>query len=572
VATDGRSLGIAGDPGANTQSFSYDALNRLKASSGLAAGNLDYTYDQDGNRLTKAVNAVTAATFHYDRTDELIDQVTTPTTTFAYDRFGNMTKRAEADDHQTTLAYDVGNRMLSMTPFSGNDATFTFDALGRNRARVSGGVTETYGYEGQSENAVLIDRSTGTDTTAFVADGARLAMNTGSARWSLFDLLGSTAALIDASRAITDAYRYDGFGETAASYPTVGATSNAWRFRGLLDVSPSAAPLYDMVARDYSPGQGAFTSLDSSRGSAQNPLSMNRYLYAEASPATLIDPDGHGVDCGIGETCTEAEWAGDRKRQQEYQHRKNHDNYDNDRGGDPGGSNPPKNTPKLTGPNEVDWDAVNDALSPYKVRTGRFTFEWRSPDKVEVFCRFGLIPSDQCEEYRASTVAKIASGIQIVALGVLFLGSFFDGSEEQVGDLEQEAVEGLTTEEQAILAIETEADTLVVKAESEAGIASGVEDPGEPFEGIGSRRNPVDVPPGTNKPTVINDRLFTGHALDRMQRNGIVPSAVEDTIRAGSEYPGNDPGTSLFYSAADNLSVVIDSASGRVITVRYGPP
>jgi hypothetical protein len=30
-------------------------------------------------------------------------------------------------------------------------------------------------------------------------------------------------------------------------------------------------------------------------GSAQNPLSLNRYLYALANPATLVDPDGHEV-------------------------------------------------------------------------------------------------------------------------------------------------------------------------------------------------------------------------------------------------------------------------------------
>ncbi|HET7474104.1 MAG TPA: hypothetical protein VFJ71_13325, partial [Candidatus Limnocylindrales bacterium] len=38
---------------------------------------------------------------------------------------------------------------------------------------------------------------------------------------------------------------------------------------------------------------GTFTSLDAVAGSAQDPLSMNRYLYAEANPATFIDPTGH---------------------------------------------------------------------------------------------------------------------------------------------------------------------------------------------------------------------------------------------------------------------------------------
>ncbi len=112
-------------------------------------------------------------------------------------------------------------------------------------------------------------------------------------RWSLFDQLGSTVGLIDASRVLTDAYRFDPYGETVATYPTSSGTANPWRFRGLLDLSPSSAPLYEMNARDYSPGSGTFTSLDTVMGSAMDPLTMNRYLYAEANPTTLIDPSGH---------------------------------------------------------------------------------------------------------------------------------------------------------------------------------------------------------------------------------------------------------------------------------------
>ena len=41
------------------------------------------------------------------------------------------------------------------------------------------------------------------------------------------------------------------------------------------------------------PDLGTFTSLDTVSGSAQNPLSLNRYLYAEADPATLVNTDGH---------------------------------------------------------------------------------------------------------------------------------------------------------------------------------------------------------------------------------------------------------------------------------------
>ena len=52
-----------------------------------------------------------------------------------------------------------------------------------------------------------------------------------------------------------------------------------------------------------------FTSLDTFAGAAQDPLSMNRFLYAEANPATLIDPSGHMVptmDGGGSDPNTEA--------------------------------------------------------------------------------------------------------------------------------------------------------------------------------------------------------------------------------------------------------------------------
>jgi RHS repeat-associated protein len=57
--------------------------------------------------------------------------------------------------------------------------------------------------------------------------------------------------------------------------------------------SSGPADLYDAGARYYSPGLGTFTQFDSVSGSAQNPVSMNRYLYAAANPATLVDPSGH---------------------------------------------------------------------------------------------------------------------------------------------------------------------------------------------------------------------------------------------------------------------------------------
>jgi RHS repeat-associated protein len=72
------------------------------------------------------------------------------------------------------------------------------------------------------------------------------------------------------------------------------ALPTPWRYQGrILESAPGTPDLYDFGARSYNPTLGAFTSLDSMHGSAGNPALLNGYLYANANPATLVDPDGH---------------------------------------------------------------------------------------------------------------------------------------------------------------------------------------------------------------------------------------------------------------------------------------
>ncbi len=76
--------------------------------------------------------------------------------------------------------------------------------------------------------------------------------------------------------------------------------------------------------------------------------------------------------------------------------------------------------------------------------------------------------------------------------------------------------------------------------------------------------------PVRNSPTTISGRDYTGHALDQMQNRGVMPSVVENAVQTGRVTPGNTPGTSVFFDAANQVRVVTDTASGRVITVIRG--
>ena len=128
--------------------------------------------------------------------------------------------------------------------------------------------------------------------------GNRLGIDGGATmNWFVPDPHGNVAASLSADEVtVTNATRYDAWGETVTTGTEGGTAVGAvhFKYQGRLDISnPAIEPLYDMSARFYSPNLGAFTQLDSYMGSAQNPLSMSRYLYAHANPATLIDPTGH---------------------------------------------------------------------------------------------------------------------------------------------------------------------------------------------------------------------------------------------------------------------------------------
>ncbi len=127
VLSESRGLvGISGNAGETTQWFTYDGLHRVKqanlGSQGTlcgASGATCYSYDRDGNRLSKQVGA-SQTTYVYAPTDQLVSQtISANTRFFDYDAYGNLTASADAASAYTTYAYDLGDRLRTLTPPSG---------------------------------------------------------------------------------------------------------------------------------------------------------------------------------------------------------------------------------------------------------------------------------------------------------------------------------------------------------------------------------------------------------------------------------------------------------------------
>ncbi|WP_405806208.1 DUF6531 domain-containing protein [Streptomyces sp. NBC_01187] len=74
----------------------------------------------------------------------------------------------------------------------------------------------------------------------------------------------------------------------------------------------------------------------------------------------------------------------------------------------------------------------------------------------------------------------------------------------------------------------------------------------------------------SNSPGTINGRDYSGHAFDRMQKQGIMPSVVEHAITPSNMVIGKRAGTTAYHDQLNNLTIITDSTTGRVITADYG--
>jgi RHS repeat-associated protein len=305
VLTETQILASGADPTQNgTESFLYDAVNRVTKGT-LGSHAKEYTYDADGNRLIVKINDVTTDTFAFDTTDQTKSD---NSTNFSYDRYGNLTASFTSSVGSAAYAYDLADRLSSITQPDGSTVGFTFDAAGRHATRTSGTganttTLDTYSYLGSSDT-VSVDVSTaGTGNTLnagidSMGDRLATAAATGFA-WIVPDLHGNVVAQCSSAGLVTDVFRYDAYGNLIGNSLSAGSVPTPWRFQGRILESTAGSDTYDFSARAYVPDLGTFTSLDSVAGSAQNPITLNRYVYADANPATLVDPDGHvGINCG----------------------------------------------------------------------------------------------------------------------------------------------------------------------------------------------------------------------------------------------------------------------------------
>ncbi len=283
--------------------YQYDELKRLKREqvTDSTRGNrtTDWTYDAAGNRATQVRTkaAVTrSTTYAYDINDRLEreDASDGRVVQYRYDANGNMIERNDSAG-QSLYGYDGAGRLVDAITPSGA-MSYRYDADGIRQSQTVNGVVTRFVVDPVAQHDQIVEEHIGLRTVLHLVGDGRIARTEGGQTTYLHaDGLGSTRLLTTSTGVAADRYWYEAFGETESH---TGTSDNAFLFAGE-QLDPNLG-FYYLRARYMDAASGRFMSMDSWDGVDTDPVTLHKYLYANASPASYTDPSGHMALASVG--------------------------------------------------------------------------------------------------------------------------------------------------------------------------------------------------------------------------------------------------------------------------------
>jgi RHS repeat-associated protein len=264
-----------------TSNYTYDSIYQLTQAAQGGGTTESYTYDPVGNRTASL--GVTSYT-----TNASNELTATSGASYTYDSNGNTLTKV-VSSNTTTYAWDYENRLTSVTlPSSGGTVTFKYDPFGRRIEKSSTAATSIFAYDG--DNLIEETNSSGSVVARYSQteniDEPLAMLRSSATSYYQADGLGSVTSLANGAGTLTQTYSFDSFGKTT---PT-GSVVNPFQYTGReLD---SETGLYYYRARYYDQNSGRFLSEDTIGWSGED---ANFYRYASNEPSMFIDPLGNTV-------------------------------------------------------------------------------------------------------------------------------------------------------------------------------------------------------------------------------------------------------------------------------------
>jgi RHS repeat-associated protein len=310
-----------------TTEYDYDAAGRLwrvwqypTADGTAPAPSEEYTYDENGNRLTAPNLASPPATGSpptYDHQDRLLAY---GPNTYTWTLDGRLTTKTEdlggGVVEETVYDYDTYGNLREVTLPTGHRIRYIIDALDRRVGRIhlddqNQVIDERYWIYKDRLNPVAELDATGAvvaryvygtrphvpDYMLFDEDGAGPA--TPSTYRLITDHLGSVRLVVNAQTgAVAQRLRYDAYGRLLQDDTLIPDFAQPFGFAGGLHDRTTG--LVRFGARDYDPQTGRWTTKDPL---GFNSGGLNPYVYSHNNPINKLDPTGlvvaFGIDAGF---------------------------------------------------------------------------------------------------------------------------------------------------------------------------------------------------------------------------------------------------------------------------------
>ena len=606
---------VAGGP---AKSFSYDALGDLTAKSDVGT----YTYPAAGLPQPHAVSSIAGGAL---------------TTSFAYDANGNLTSGAGR-----TIGYTSFNQVNSIAQGTTGIA-FTHGPDHQRLTQTAPAGTTIYLGDGNLYVELFTGAGSAVQWNEYLSNGREMVGvrfnnvtgGTVSTRYFHGDHLGSISVLTDENANVVQRLSYDAWGkqrvpstwadDTTDVLPTQDQTTRGFTGQEqLLEVG-----LVHMNGRVYDPFVARFASVDPIINHPRNLQSYNGYSYVRNTPLKLRDPSGFDdidldfdfddFDDLIDDNINSSLSSGDGPSLSlDTPIDPNFDNFAPSSPTTPaaasssvslsisaaGGSAIPNSVGSLNnclntcpailgvsgGPLNLTLDPIGLALNPFGLldptNATASTFApisttAASPSPIDGFGADTLSAAYYNNFLAPGGVpgpggAKFANGAATRSFASISTTAGASGGASNNGPIIQVAQNDEEQELEKLRNFNARAfggtETLPGGEKVRVPLLGGGGPPASSFSG--NKLAPLQAPTGLsprNEPGEFNGVPYSGHAFDQLQNRGIPPSVSDQALREGQQSPGNVPGTTTYYDPVNKITVV-RNASGKVITVRPGPP
>jgi len=270
-----------------TESFSYDALNRITGVTGPASKT--YAYDAIGNITNKSdvgayiygdlahVHAVTQAggnSYTYDANGNMLSGAGRTLSWTSFDRPASISTASA----YTSMEYDANHKRIMKSTALGETTVYIGGAFEEVRLA---GITKAKHYIRSGNGLIAIMEQVGTVKLM---------------KYVHNDQLGSINVITDGTGAVLERLSFDAFGKprnanaTDAASPVISTQTTRGYTGHKMDAEVG---LINMNARLYDPVLGRFISADVTIDAPQDMQTYNRYTYVMNNPFAYTDPSGN---------------------------------------------------------------------------------------------------------------------------------------------------------------------------------------------------------------------------------------------------------------------------------------